>query len=443
MVPEGWKLSSLGEVCGGELQTGPFGSQLHAREYIDSGTAVLMPKDLINGKADMLSAAKISASRANSLTKHRLEVGDLLFSRRGDVGRTAMITPSESDSLCGTGCLRARPSSEHHPQFLAYFLQRRQTKLWLEQNAVGQTMLNMNASILSELPLLLPPLPEQQKIARILSTWDTAIETVEKLIENSKAQKKALMQQLLTGKRRLPGFSEIWREVKLKALAKIFVSNVDKKTFTGEKPIRLCNYTDVYYNDYITDSLPFMKATARTHEIEKFKLIPGDVIITKDSETPEDIAVPAVVSETLNEVVCGYHLAIIRPQQELADGLFLSKILSIPSVRHYFFSLANGASRFGLTTDAIANAKLLVPTLPEQRRIGDALWVLDRRIKNQTKQRDALRRQKEALMQQLLTGKRRVKIDPEAVAGDSGGDITRKHERQKAYGERPKREKEK
>ena len=260
----------------------------------------------------------------------------------------------------------------------------------------------------------LPPLPEQQKIARLLSTWDKAIATVEKLIENSKAQKKALMQQLLTGKRRLPGFTETWREDKLKALAKIFVSNVDKKTLPGEKSIRLCNYTDVYYNDYITDSLSFMKATAKRQEIEKFRLLPGDVIITKDSETPEDIAVPAVVSETLNGVVCGYHLAIIRPQQELVDSLFLSKLLSIPSVRHYFFSLANGVTRFGLTTDAIVNAKLLVPTLPEQRRIGEVLQTLDRRIENQTKQRDALKQQKKSLMQQLLTGKRRVKIEPES-----------------------------
>ena len=418
MVPEEWQRGKVEDLI--------------AR--LDSGVSVNgEDRDMREGEIGVLKVSAVSygafsPSQYKTVTKEEArrarvtpKKGQIIISRSNTealVGASAYIEadwPSLflPDKLWQTV---PRPAVEFDMKWLAYLLSASHARYRLSQLATGTSgsMKNITKDELLSLDIEIPPTNEQQKIARILSTWDKAIETVEKLIENSKAQKKALTQQLLTGKRRLPGFTGAWREVKLKALAKILVSNVDKKTLPGEKPIRLCNYTDVYYNEYITDSLSFMKATAKAQEIEKFKLLPGDVIITKDSETPEDIAVPAVVSEALNGVICGYHLAIIRPQQELANGLFLSKLLSIPSVRHYFFSLANGATRFGLTTDAIVNAKLLVPTLPEQRRIGEVLQTLDRRIENQTKQRDALRQQKTALMQQLLTGKRRVKIDPEA-----------------------------
>ena len=187
MVPNGWKLTSLGKVCSGNLQTGPFGSQLHAHEYCDHGVAVLMPKDLHNFRANYKSAAKIPVEKASELTKHYLKSGDLLFSRRGDVSRFALIEEGDESAICGTGCLKATPNSEHSPIFLSYFLQKHAVKKWLEQNAVGQTMPNMNTAILSELPLMVASSKKEEiKIAKILSTWDKAISTTERLIDNSR-----------------------------------------------------------------------------------------------------------------------------------------------------------------------------------------------------------------------------------------------------------------
>ncbi len=352
-------------------------------------------------------------------TETNLEDNEHLLVREGDIPYNMMRMwqgasgLAEKDGLLSPAYVVLAPKRDVDSLYASYLFKSSRLiyLFWAYSYGLTNDRLRLYFNDFKKIPVNIPSLPEQKQIARILSTWDKALETVEKLIENSKAQKKALMQQLLTGKRRLPGFSETWREVQLKAIAKILISNVDKITSPDEKPVRLCNYTDVYYNDYITNSISFMEATAKPREIEKFKLLPGDVIITKDSETPEDIAIPAVVSEALNGVVCGYHLAIIRPQNRVANGVFLSKLLSAPAVRHYFFSLANGATRFGLTTDAIANAKLFVPELPEQQRIGEVLLSIDRGIENQAKQLDALKEQKKALMQQLLTGKRRVKVD--------------------------------
>lgn len=118
MLPKGWKVITLNEVCNGDLKTGPFGSQLHAYEYTEEGVPVLMPKDLIKYRANIESAAKISSERAAELAQHKLKKGDILFSRRGDVARFALIDELSEGALCGTGCLKARPSNKHSSLFL-------------------------------------------------------------------------------------------------------------------------------------------------------------------------------------------------------------------------------------------------------------------------------------------------------------------------------------
>ena len=108
-----------------------------------------------------------------------------------------------------------------------------------------------------------------------------------------------------------------WEVRRLRTIADMRVSNVDKHTNDDELPVRLCNYVDVYYNDRITQAIPFMAATASPDEVERFRLQRGDVLITKDSETWDDIAVPALVVDAADDLLCGYHLAILRPKESL------------------------------------------------------------------------------------------------------------------------------
>jgi type I restriction enzyme S subunit len=147
-----------------------------------------------------------------------------------------------------------------------------------------------------------------------------------------------------------------WRVEKLKNLASLRFSNVDKHTKEDELPVRLCNYTDVYYNDLITPDLNFMQATATPGEIATFGLRSGDVIVTKDSETWDDIAVPAYVPENLDGVICGYHLAQIRPNQSLINGKYLFRALSAAGIRDQFHIAANGVTRYGLPQYALKTA---------------------------------------------------------------------------------------
>jgi type I restriction enzyme S subunit len=259
-----------------------------------------------------------------------------------------------------------------------------------------------------DLSIPIPSFSEQRRIAEILGAWDNAITLTGRLIAARQRRKKALMQQLLTGKVRFGGFVGEWEEFRLEEVTEILLSNVDKKFDPEETTVRLCNYMDVHSNFYITNDLPFTCGSANEREINKFSLFKGDVIITKDSETPDDIANAAVVSEDLESTVCGYHLAILRPQKERIDGTFLMHHLHHPTINNQFARLANGVTRFGLTTDSIKHAKVKLPSIDEQRRIAAVLQTCDGEIALLEQKLSALKRQKQGLMQQLLSGKVRV-----------------------------------
>ena len=210
-----------------------------------------------------------------------------------------------------------------------------------------------------------------------------------------------------------------WEVRRLKSLAAVHLSNVDKKSEEGQVAVGLCNYVDVYYNEQINSDVDFMAATASEDQIRRFSLHKGDVLITKDSESWTDIAVPAVVTQDLPDVVCGYHLAHIRPGDN-CDGTFLSRVFSAIGPRNQYEIAANGITRFGLTGDAIREGVFPVPPLPEQHAIAA---FLDR----ETAKIDALVAKKERLIE-LLQEKRTALItravtgglDSNALMKDSG-----------------------
>ena len=173
---------------------------------------------------------------------------------------------------------------------------------------------------------------------------------------------------------------EHWDVRRLRTVADMRVSNVDKHTNDGEVPVRLCNYVDVYKNDHITNNLPFMSATANQGEIERFRLQRHDVLITKDSETWDDIGNPALVTEEANDLICGYHLALLRPEDNTASA-YLYRALQTKAVASQFHIGAHGVTRYGLTHSAIKSVLLPLPPLPEQQAIVRYLEHADGRIR--------------------------------------------------------------
>jgi type I restriction enzyme S subunit len=174
--------------------------------------------------------------------------------------------------------------------------------------------------------------------------------------------------------------SSNWHRLALGDVTQLQLSSVDKKTKPAEQKILLCNYTDVYRNDVIHSDMEFMPATATEREVSNCSLLAGDVVITKDSEKYDDIGVPAFIKDNISDLVCGYHLAILRPVERIISGRYLFYTLKTPETQHQFYARANGVTRFGLRKDDIKSVEIPVPSLHYQDRIAHVLGTLDDKI---------------------------------------------------------------
>jgi type I restriction enzyme S subunit len=214
---------------------------------------------------------------------------------------------------------------------------------------------------------------------------------------------------------------EHWDVMRLRYIANFTNSNVDKKSYEGQRPVKLCNYVDVYNNEHITATLPFMDATASDAEIKTFALKTGDVLITKDSEDPWDIGIPAIVTDEIDGVICGYHLTMIRTHDPNISA-FLHRSLQSHPTKAYFFVESPGITRYGLSQDAIGDIKVCRP--PEKECVLVASW-----ISRETSRIDVLISKKSRFIE-LLKEKRRALIansitkglDPNVKMRDSGSE---------------------
>ena len=178
-----WKKVKLGEISQ-TIQTGPFGSQLHQSDYSVIGIPVVMPKDIIAGNIEEASIARVEQHHIDRLSRHMISYGDILYARRGDVGKCAFTKQNQEGWLCGTGCLRVTINPDMaNPKFVFFQLQKQETIGWITNHAIGSTMLNLNTTILSNAPVEIPSLRIQNRIVEILSRYDSLIENYQKQIK--------------------------------------------------------------------------------------------------------------------------------------------------------------------------------------------------------------------------------------------------------------------
>jgi len=191
-----WEVLTLKEVCargGGDIQTGPFGSQLHAEDYVQDGIPSVMPQNIGDNRIIEDGIARISSEDAQRLSRYLLREGDVVYSRRGDIERRALVRSHEDGWLCGTGCLRVRFGNDVVvPEYAAFYLATHDARKWLKNHAIGATMPNLNTSILGSLPFILPPLSVQRQIADILSAFDDKIELNRQMNQTLEQMARAL-----------------------------------------------------------------------------------------------------------------------------------------------------------------------------------------------------------------------------------------------------------
>jgi type I restriction enzyme S subunit len=206
-VPESWSPITLGELCGkpnGALQTGPFGSQLHKHEYQEDGIAVVNPTHLAGNRINHENVPRVSEQVAQRLGKHRLRKFDILFARRGEIGRQGLVTETEETWLCGTGCFLVRASKPFiDNRFLALYFATDRLVKWLYSHAAGAIMPNLNNAVMQRLPVFYPDLDSQTTIIETFTTIDQKLSTAERRQTALKELFRTLLNELMTAKTRV------------------------------------------------------------------------------------------------------------------------------------------------------------------------------------------------------------------------------------------------
>jgi type I restriction enzyme S subunit len=272
----------------------------------------------------------------------------------------------------------------------------------MESVASKTTIPYMNKTNCESIPIPLPPLSEQKKIAKILSIWDQAIITTERLLENSQQRKKGLMQQLLTGTRRLPGFEGEWVSAQLGELVEISTGSSKAKFIEDDG------------GKYIID----MGSVTRSGRLVPTKktslagpyLLKGQLVMPKDDIGGGNIIGRVGVIPEDEKYVLADHIYALKSHS--TDSQFLSYLINSTYVNRSLRRKANGTAQLGLGKKDVQNQPVFIPKDPkEQSAIGDVLLSTDKELDLLARRLQLLKKEKKALMQQLLTGKRRVQAE--------------------------------
>lgn len=442
-VPKGWQVQRNGRLFGHRVETG-FPDLPILEVSLRTGVRV---RDMENLKRKQVMSQKEKYKRAAK--------GDIAYNMmrmwQGAVG------PAPVDGLVSPAYVVVKPYDEANSSYYSYLF--RTAAYMQEVNKFSRGIVadrnRLYWESFKQMPSLVPPRPEQDQIVAYLRVQDAHIARFIKakrdLIKLLTEQKLRIIDHAVTrgldssvalkpsGIKWLGEVPEHWEVAFIKHIADVRFSGVDKHSHDDETPVRLCNYTDVYKNDRITDDMDLMRATATAAEIARLTLKAGDVLLTKDSETPDDIGVPAWVPEDFPGVVCAYHLGLLRPVPDRVLGEFLFRAIGSARTAQQFHVLATGVTRFALGKHDVKNAVIALPPIEEQkticRWITDECQPLDDAIARTEDEIKLIREYRDRLIADVVTGQVDVRgwqpgpddvMDDAALAvlGDEQEDVT-------------------
>lgn len=401
-IPEGWSVKKLGEL-------GSFskGSGITKNDLVSEGIPCVRYAELYTKYNFVISNCISFVSEEVSKTAKPIKYGDILFAGSGEtkeeIGKCAAYI-SRISAYAGGDNIILRPFQDNSI-FLSYFLNT-VGRRYLNRLGQGDSIVHIHAENLKKVYIPIPPLPEQEKIAGILGTWDEAIEKLSSLIEQKKNLKKGRMQRLLTGKTRLNGFTQPWNEVKLGEIFNIKKGQGLSKDVLDSKGVYKC----ILYGELYTKYSEVIKNTiSRTNKNEKITSNIGDLLIPASTTTSGiDLANATALLES--DVILGGDINILRSKKEISPVFFA--YLLTHSYKFDIARLAQGITIVHLYAEFLKSMKVFVPIdTNEQKAIADVLSTADEEIDLLNQKLDALKEQKKGLMQQLLTGQTRVKVN--------------------------------
>lgn len=401
-IPEDWEVRTINSFC--SVKTGPFGSMLHAEDYVAKGTPIVTTEHFKNGILPLVGKdiPQVGIEDLKRMSSYTLTKDDIVFSRVGSVDINALVTVRQKGWLFSGRVLRVRPFKQTDSLYLHYGLLKHSVRSDIVSRAVGLTMASINTKILGETELSLPPLNEQHRIASALTSIDNLISSLGKLIEKKKNIKQGTMQQLLTGKTRLKGFTEPWVEKKLGDVAVNYTgltySPMNVKSY-GTLVLRSSNIQKgiLVFNDNV-----FVDMDIPSRAIAK----KNDLLICVRNGSKALIGKSAVITDYADGMAFGAFMTILHAN-DIQQG-FLNYLWQADYIQQQV------KDNMGATINQITNAdieqfKIVVPhSLKEQQAIATILTKMDDEITALEAKKAKYEAIKQGMMQQLLTGKIRL-----------------------------------
>lgn len=406
IIPNEWEILQLKKL--GEIYSGGT-PNTNEPNYWNGNILWCTPSDITKLKTRFIGDTnqRITPLGLKNSSATLLPPGSILVCTRATIGNAA-ITIKETST--NQGFKNIKPIKGINVDWLFYYITLNKHRF--VQLGVGSTFLEVSKKDFENFKIIVPTLPEQQKIAEVLSTWDKAIEKQSQLIEKLELRKKGLMQQLLTGKKRLSGFNGEWEKEKLGDIVQLFKSNTLSRERLGysEGTILNIHYGDILIKyptilDVSKNEIPFILDT--TDFTSKDYINNGDVIMADTAEDGSVGKVCEIINVGERKIVAGLHTIFIHPTIKFAP-MFLGYYLNSDEYHKQILSIMQGIKVYSITKDALKKTYIKTPCIKEQYAIAEVLLSCDEEINLATKELELLQQQKKGLMQILLTGKKRL-----------------------------------
>jgi type I restriction enzyme S subunit len=396
IIPNEWEVKRLGDLC---YNRGDYGLNAPATDYsVDLPTYLRITDIDDNGKfihVDKKSVNNISAE------DYYLKDGDIVFARTGaTVGKTYLYDKRDGKLVYAGFLIKFSPNPT---KLLSYYLKAnteiQDYKNWVSITSQRSGQPGINATEYSSYKIATPPVKEQKQICSILQLWDTAIEKQSELIEKLTLRKRALMQQLLTGKKRLLGFSGEWKKIAIKAFAK----EVSIRNNKGDEYIVL----SCTKYDGLVPSLEYFGKQIYSNDLSSYKIVPKNHFVYATNHIEEGSI--GYQSNYGNGLISPMY-TVFSTDNKMIDDTFLFAVLKSHHLIYLYQSMMEGSinRRGGLRWESFSTIKIDLPSLDEQKAISSFLNDMDKEIKLANEKLANLKSQKRGLMQQLLTGKKRI-----------------------------------
>lgn len=413
IIPEDWKTSKVEAIA--DVKTGPFGSALHAEDYVLEGTPIITVEHLGDEGITRQNLPLVSDDDKKRLQAYVLKQGDIAFSRVGSVDRNAYVTDKEAGWLFSGRILRLRVrDTEVDPRYLGYHFKLEETKKRIRNVAVGQTMPSLNTQIMNAFPVALPPeKKEQEKIAVALSELEELIACLRQFIKKKQCLKIGTVQKLLSGRYRLPGFTREWEIISFEDCFDILSNNTLPRAELNEMSgiAQNIHYGDILIKypwilDCETASIPFVNEGAN---INTSVLKDGDILFADTAEDETVGKATEIINIGEQRVVAGLHTIPCRPKKkDMFAPMWLGYYMNSSFFHDQLIPFITGIKVSSVSKGALSDTTIAVPEKAEQEQIVGILYEMDLEIDELQKKLNKYVCIKAGMMDELLTGKIRL-----------------------------------